>query len=553
MASARNRVIKGNYMSYSVTYMDFNKNICLSFGSNIIPLNKTFVERYELITEENRKSATSAVLRAGAGAFLFGSAGLLAGVSAKNKGICLVAVYFKDGKQSLIEMDDKFYKCLIESMFSNGINTQEFTQTVKIEKSEHKKRLEMYAHYASAITTIIILIIMALIGFDFFVSSFASILLCITTYFVSFCILNRIIPRLDRKKKNYKIKLDKDKIKKGLTIGTILILIFFIIFSITSSFVQNKKSKQIAEFKEKMIDTSSIACNYNSIIAVKADGTVIAESKEKNGKYDYGQYDVENWSNISSISSSSYHTVGLKKDGTVIATGNNDKGQCNVSNWNNVKKVIAYNGGTVGLKNDGTVLIVGEDMNNIKWKRTKDIIDIAIDFYDGLVIIGLTSDGKIVSNSEKYTGKDIVCLYEDGFGIDINGHIIDLFSGYQSSRLDLSSDDIYEYYGGSYQYEDSDFQNIKYFMYSMKDNDATVMAINKNKDIITNSGVKYDIKRNPEKWKDTIYVYYNTSYSNGLRFVIKSNGEILNLGTNIKEIDFSNFTDLKIVEDNKNK
>lgn len=38
-----------------------------------------------------------------------------------------------------------------------------------------------------------------------------------------------------------------------------------------------------------------------------------------------------------SISRGRGHTVGLKSDGTVIATGNNEYGQCNVSDWTDIR------------------------------------------------------------------------------------------------------------------------------------------------------------------------------------------------------------------------
>lgn len=38
-------------------------------------------------------------------------------VSAKNKGIYQVAIQFTDGKKSLIEVDDKIYKAIIQKCF----------------------------------------------------------------------------------------------------------------------------------------------------------------------------------------------------------------------------------------------------------------------------------------------------------------------------------------------------------------------------------------------------------------------------------------------------
>lgn len=118
MASAKNEVIKGDYVSWGVFKGYKEPYLHLTFGGQTdIVLNKATIESYEVITEEQRKSGTSAVLRAGAGAVLLGGVGLLAGLSAKNKGIYVVAIQFKDGKKSLIEIDEKIYKQLVEAMF----------------------------------------------------------------------------------------------------------------------------------------------------------------------------------------------------------------------------------------------------------------------------------------------------------------------------------------------------------------------------------------------------------------------------------------------------
>jgi len=36
---------------------------------------------------------------------------------AKNKGIHVIAIEFTDGKKSLVEINEKFYKTLIQTMF----------------------------------------------------------------------------------------------------------------------------------------------------------------------------------------------------------------------------------------------------------------------------------------------------------------------------------------------------------------------------------------------------------------------------------------------------
>ncbi len=45
-----------------------------------------------------------------------------------------------------------------------------------------------------------------------------------------------------------------------------------------------------------------------------------------------------------------YHTVGLKSDGMVVAVGDNSVGQCDVCSWTDIKQVAAGGGHTVGLK-----------------------------------------------------------------------------------------------------------------------------------------------------------------------------------------------------------
>ena len=56
--------------------------------------------------EECVKSAASAVGRAAVGTILLGPIGLLAGVTAKRKGVYTIALEFHNGGKSLIEIDE---------------------------------------------------------------------------------------------------------------------------------------------------------------------------------------------------------------------------------------------------------------------------------------------------------------------------------------------------------------------------------------------------------------------------------------------------------------
>ena len=119
MAKAKNMVIAGDYEGKGLTNLGDDVVIVCGFKlSSAININSSTVESYEVITDEQRKSAASGVARGLVGGVLLGPVGLLAGgLSAKNKGIYQLAIQFKDNKRSLIEIDDKLYKLIIKSCF----------------------------------------------------------------------------------------------------------------------------------------------------------------------------------------------------------------------------------------------------------------------------------------------------------------------------------------------------------------------------------------------------------------------------------------------------
>lgn len=113
---AKNMVIAGDYMGKPITGIGGVVQIYVD-RKNYILLDKFGVASYDVITEDTRKSAASGIARGAVGAALLGPVGLLAGLSAKNKSTVTVAVRFKDGKNSLLEMDDKVYKDFVRAMF----------------------------------------------------------------------------------------------------------------------------------------------------------------------------------------------------------------------------------------------------------------------------------------------------------------------------------------------------------------------------------------------------------------------------------------------------
>lgn len=85
---------------------------------NPLYLTKENVESYEVITEEAAKSAASGAVRGIIGGAILGPVGMLAGsLSAKSKNTIVLAIQFKDGKRSLMEVDSNIYKNIMQMMF----------------------------------------------------------------------------------------------------------------------------------------------------------------------------------------------------------------------------------------------------------------------------------------------------------------------------------------------------------------------------------------------------------------------------------------------------
>ena len=113
---AKNMVIAGDYVGKSITNVSGVVQIFLD-RQNYILLDKFSIDVYDVITEDTRKSAASGIARGAVGAALLGPVGMLAGLSAKNKSTVTIAIRFKDGKNSLIEVDEKIYKSFVRGMF----------------------------------------------------------------------------------------------------------------------------------------------------------------------------------------------------------------------------------------------------------------------------------------------------------------------------------------------------------------------------------------------------------------------------------------------------
>jgi len=138
-------------------------------------------------------------------------------------------------------------------------------------------------------------------------------------------------------------------------------------------------------FLENIVISASLCKS----VGLKKDGTVVAV-----GNNDDGECNVKNWKDIVAISAGNCYTIGLKRDGTVVATGKNS-GQCQVQNWRNIIAISAGYTHTVGLKRDGTVVAVGNnDDGKCNVENWKDIIAVSAGYWH---TIGLKMDGTVAA------------------------------------------------------------------------------------------------------------------------------------------------------------
>lgn len=107
---------------------------------------------------------------------------------------------------------------------------------------------------------------------------------------------------------------------------------------------------------EEWTDVADIAMSHVNLSAgLMSDGTVKLIGLEKT----VSQCDVSGWTDIVAVAVGDYHVVGLKSDGSVVATGTNGYGQCDVSEWKDIVAIWANDIVTIGLTENGKVVIAG--------------------------------------------------------------------------------------------------------------------------------------------------------------------------------------------------
>lgn len=111
--------------------------------------------------------------------------------------------------------------------------------------------------------------------------------------------------------------------------------------------------------EKRLTDIVSICAGAYHTLCLRANGTVIATGKNK-----FGECDVEDWTQVAAIAAGYAHTVAPHRDGSVSATGETSFKRCDVQNWKQITAVSAGEFHTLGLRKDGTVAATGKNFDN---------------------------------------------------------------------------------------------------------------------------------------------------------------------------------------------
>ena len=151
---------------------------------------------------------------------------------------------------------------------------------------------------------------------------------------------------------------------------------------------------------------NAVATNTWYTVGLRADGTAIAT-----GWSPPGGRDVSGWRDLVAVAAGSNHTVGLCADGTAVAAGSNSDGQCDVSGWRDLVAVAADYDHTVGLRADGTVVATGA--NNDGQCDVSDWQEIVAVAAGSWHTVGLRADGTVVATGSNNDGQCDVSGWRD--------------------------------------------------------------------------------------------------------------------------------------------
>ena len=93
---------------------------------------------------------------------------------------------------------------------------------------------------------------------------------------------------------------------------------------------------------------------------------------------------VEGWTDVTDITVSMGHVLGVKSDGTVVAAGSNGSNQLDTERWNHVVSVSAGDLTSFGIRENGKVESAGYGIGGLTYVKAKSPIGLLKFWYSAL-------------------------------------------------------------------------------------------------------------------------------------------------------------------------
>lgn len=177
------------------------------------------------------------------------------------------------------------------------------------------------------------------------------------------------------------------------------------------------------------IEADSSLMGTDPIVGLRSDGTILYDHSVAYPPED-GQDNVGGWRNIISVKCSDYITVGLRANGTVIATGSLlEEDQAEIDSWTDIVAIEAGTFHVLGLKADGTVEFAGDETR--AYSRVSDWTNVIALSGSSDCTMGLTADGTVLHTGTSYHENcvewtDIVAISDksDCYGLKHDGTMV---------------------------------------------------------------------------------------------------------------------------------
>ncbi len=162
-----------------------------------------------------------------------------------------------------------------------------------------------------------------------------------------------------------------------------------------------------------------IACSYDHVVGLRADGTVVAC-----GNNDEGQCDVSEWRNIVQVAATLGTTYGLQADGTVVSTSDLE-----CEDWVDFESIGVFSATVTGKKRDGSVEIDAVREEDLSEFRNLEIFTSSSESY-----IGVFPNGRVITAGDNENGQldiehwrgivDVTTLTNATVGLEAGGDVV---------------------------------------------------------------------------------------------------------------------------------